>query len=139
MFSSKVKPVPLGAYGDPAAVPLDVWRWVTKHAASWTGYTHQWRTCHPSYRFFCMASVETLNDRQLAQSMGWRTFRIRSPEQERAPGELVCPASVEAGHRADCVTCKACAGVDGRSLDVVIIAHGLPWKLQQLATLTEQP
>ena len=33
----------LGAYGDPLAVPLRVWRNVLRRATTWTGYTHSWR------------------------------------------------------------------------------------------------
>jgi hypothetical protein len=56
----------LGSYGDPAAVPLAVWDRVCAVAAGWTGYTHQFRTCNPGYARYCMASCETLADRQLA-------------------------------------------------------------------------
>lgn len=37
--------VRLGAYGDPAAVPVEVWQAVLRGAAGWVGYTHAWRTC----------------------------------------------------------------------------------------------
>lgn len=33
----------LGTYGDPGAVPVEVWEALTKLVKGWTGYTHQWR------------------------------------------------------------------------------------------------
>jgi len=35
--------VRLGAWGDPVAVPLVVWRALLRDVKGWTGYTHQWR------------------------------------------------------------------------------------------------
>src|SRR5262245_43317979 len=36
--------VRLGAYGDPAAVPSEVWDAVLERAAGHTGYSHQWKS-----------------------------------------------------------------------------------------------
>jgi hypothetical protein len=33
----------IGSYGDPAAVPINVWKNLLSYASRWTGYTHQWR------------------------------------------------------------------------------------------------
>jgi hypothetical protein len=49
--------VRLGAYGDPAAVPLAVWHAVLAEASFWTGYTHQWKDCDRGYADYCMASA----------------------------------------------------------------------------------
>jgi hypothetical protein len=121
-----------GSYGDPAAVPFHVWGQLLPIIPHRTGYTHQWRTCNPDYRFICMASCETEADRALAKQMGYRTFRIRVKTQTPAAGEIVCPASAEAGYRSNCEKCGACNGVrpgnDGRS-DVVIAIHGPPNKV----------
>src|SRR5690348_5742779 len=50
-------PLRLAAYGDPAAVPREVWMplVIGRRLAA---YTHQWRTCDQGLRAFCMASVE---------------------------------------------------------------------------------
>jgi len=122
--------VRLGAYGDPAAVPLAVWDGVTSVAANWTGYTHQWRTCDRRYARVCMASCETVEDRRAAKALGYRTFRVRLPEEALDEGEFVCPASEEAGHRLTCETCKACSGAKGggRNASPVIVVHGHNWK-----------
>lgn len=70
-----------GSYGDPAAVPLYVWKRFTKLVSLWTGYTHQWRTCHPGYARICMASVETEAQAIEARAKGYRTFRVRAVNQ----------------------------------------------------------
>lgn len=116
----------LGAYGDPAAVPLSVWESITPHAAGWRGYTHQWRKAAPGYAAFCMASVETEADRAEAKAAGYRTFRVRLATQRVAPGEITCPASAEAGKRKTCADCRACSGAlaSKAAADVVIIFHG---------------
>ena len=40
-----IKSLRIGAYGDPASVPFEVWRDLTGMFKSWTGYTHAWRSC----------------------------------------------------------------------------------------------
>jgi hypothetical protein len=116
-----------GSYGDPAAIPFDVWAQLLPIIPVRTGYTHQWRTCDPQFRFLCMASCETEADRELAKSMGYRTFRIRTKSQVVAEKEIVCPASAESGYRTNCQACGACngakPGLDQRR-DVTIIVHG---------------
>jgi hypothetical protein len=84
-----------GSYGDPAAVPFDVWAQVLPIIPVRTGYTHQWRTCDPQFRLLCMASCETEGDRELAKQMGYRTFRVRVKSQPVMEQEVVCPASEE--------------------------------------------
>ena len=51
--------VRLGAYGDPAAVPLKVWRAVLADARGWTAYTHQWRAAELQALFERLATRET--------------------------------------------------------------------------------
>jgi hypothetical protein len=116
----------LGSYGDPAAVPLEVWEDVCEVASSYTGYTHQWQTCDPGYARFCMASVETPAQRLAAIELGYRTFRVRLPDQPLEPGEFVCAASEEAGRRLTCEQCRACSGSKSgdRNATPAIFFHG---------------
>ena len=44
----------LGSYGDPAAVPIEIWDNLCSVAANYTGYTHQWATCDPNLKNYCM-------------------------------------------------------------------------------------
>lgn len=118
--------VRLGSYGDPAAVPVRVWDGVCHVAGRWAGYSHAWRYCDPRLSRFCMASVETPQQRQEALAAGWRTFRVRLPDQPVEDGEFVCPASTEAGKRMTCAECGACSGTKagGKNASPVIIFHG---------------
>lgn len=118
----KNRMIRLGAYGDHAAMPTAVTDRVVKEALGHTGYTHQWKTCDQDLSRYLMASVESEEDRELAKSMGWATFRIKTVDQAKLKGETLCPASEEAGKRMTCFTCGKCAG--GKAKDVVINVHG---------------
>jgi hypothetical protein len=129
------RPVRFGTYGDPAAVPVRVWRHLARLASGRTGYTHQWRSCDQELRRWCMASVETEEQAREAHRAGWRTFRVRLASEPVMPEEIVCPASAEAGRRRTCAECKACSGArdSAKARSVVIIAHGLDWKVARYA------
>lgn len=116
----------LGAYGDPAAVPVQVWRDLTSALAGWVGYTHQWRRADAQeLREFCMASVDSPRELDLARALGWRTFRVRTPDEPIARREAMCPASEEGGNKLTCVTCGFCDGTHrGRSGGAAILLHG---------------
>lgn len=116
----------LGAYGDPASIPFDITEDLVKHARGVLGFTHQWRTCDQRLQHYCMASCETEADRELAKSMGWRTFRVKTPEMPRLAGERPCPSSEEAGDNGvTCSKCMQCNGTHtGHTRDFVINVHG---------------
>lgn len=122
--------VRIGSYGDPAAVPVDVWDRLTVGATGWAGYTHAWRRMpvRPFLARYCMASADTIEDRDEAKRLGWRTFRVSMPQfgdPAMVRGESVCPASKEAGFKLTCETCRACNGnATGRFGDITIQAHG---------------
>jgi hypothetical protein len=130
------KPVRLGSYGDPAAVPVEVWRALTFGATFTTGYTHGWRTSDPALAGLCMASADSLADARHARERGFRTFRVAPfGDDYREHGEARCPASEEAGKRVTCEGCPLARSVDGRKVpgcgganvvgpNVVIQAHG---------------
>jgi hypothetical protein len=112
----------LGTYGDPAAVPFDVWSSLLTHAAGHTGYTHQWRRedFRPFARFI-QASCETEGDVARAHRIGFAgTFRVLPIGAALPERAMLCPASEEAGKRTTCADCLVCSG----SRDVVIHAHG---------------
>lgn len=117
--------VRLGSYGDPGAVPTWVWDALT-HASSWSmGYTHRWRSADAGLKNLCMASVDSAEEREEAKALGWRTFRVRAPDQYPLEREVICPASAEAGKRTSCEECRACSGLGGKAkADIVIKAHG---------------
>lgn len=118
------KAIRMGAYGDPAALPLYVWRSLLAGAQDWTGYTHQWREAAGLARW-CMASTDTAEEYEQAVAAGWRSFRVRSESEPLLPGERVCPASDEAGKLTQCIKCRACSGNEGRGhSSIAIIEHG---------------
>jgi len=70
-----------------------------------------------------MASVDTPAERVEAEAMGWRTFRVRLPDEALLPHEAICPASAEAGHKLTCEKCMACDGANGRRGRIAIVVH----------------
>lgn len=121
--------VRIGAYGDPAAVPFKVWKTALKHVVDRTGYTHQWRA-FPALADYCMASVDTPEEKGEAEALGFRTFRVRADQDPLMPDEISCPASEEAGKRTTCADCMLCKGkmkasASGRKpKNITIISHG---------------
>jgi hypothetical protein len=130
--------VRFGAYGDPAAIPFEVWRAMLDTAAGWVAYTHAWRTCDPRFRAIAMASVDTPAEYEDAQRAGWRTFRIRvriddvmrERSIEQTAAEFTCPASDEGGRRSTCQRCQLCRGHASPARNVAILAHGKPSSLR---------
>lgn len=127
------KPVRLGAYGDPAAVPFHIWDSIGFQASMVTGYTHAWRYCDPMLKHYCMASADSYKDAVEARDRGWRTFRVtQSPGDKSLSREVICPASDEAGKKLTCIECGACNGTSqGRKSHIVIKAHGAASKLKE--------
>jgi hypothetical protein len=120
--------VRFGAYGDPAAVPFEVWQRIAMVCDHHTGYTHQWAMCDERLKMFVMASVDTPAEYECAQAAGWRTFRVRMEDEELNPTERVCPASEEAGKRVTCLDCMACHGGGSQKAGIAITIHGGTWK-----------
>jgi hypothetical protein len=112
----KGKKVRIGAYGDPGAVPLEVWEQLLKYCTS-TGYTHQWKVCSKEYAKFCMASCDTEQEVLEAHSLGYRTFFVQSVDTVLEAKRSVlnvklawCPASKELGKVTQCSDCMVCSG-----------------------------
>lgn len=116
----------LGAYGDPAAVPYEFWYEFLKDADDWLGYTHQWRTCDPRFKRYCMASVDSKQELDEAHDLGWRCFYVGQTMADRPARTALCPASKEAGKILQCADCMACSGLSGKHRigDIFIPAHG---------------
>jgi len=115
------KMVRLGSYGDPAAVPVHIWKMYTTAAKGWTGYTHQWRHSNV-LQGLCMASADTAADRELAVSQGWRTFRVKTADMPVMKNERVCPATTVG---LDCATCGSCKGAASGNVGTIVIdVHG---------------
>jgi hypothetical protein len=118
--------VRLGAYGDPAAVPIHIWKRIRKHRRT-VGYTHQWRRLSPGVWGFLMASVDTRADAIAARRRGYRTFRTLWADRadaERSPlpgAEVECPA----WRGVTCAACGLCCGTDRPTKrGITIRVHG---------------
>lgn len=126
----KNKTLRLGTYGDPTAVPIDIWKNLVRMSKGHTGYTHGWtKKKNKSYRELCMASVD--NETQITEALanGWRYFRTRMPNSPVLGGEFECPASEEQGKRKTCEECGACWGANktgSNPFSVSIVVHGGP-------------
>lgn len=124
------RPVRLGTYGDPAAIPAFTWRYLMLREPNHTGYTHQWKDKRFQYlKEWCMASCDTSREQVQAERMGWRTFTVTPKHQYRA--EILCPASEERGKSTTCATCLACGGTSSKVKgNVFIPVHGGKGKVQ---------
>lgn len=131
------KKVRFGAYGDPAAVPVEVWEEISKISAGFVGYTHQWnnKKCDQRLKHFCMASVDSIRgydkEYENAKKLGWRTFRVYGTLKQEdfksvlKSGEIICPASKEGGLLTNCKKCLICSGTSKPKVkDIMIPFHG---------------
>lgn len=125
MARRKVKVLRLGAYGDPAAVPVKVLRRLVTMARGEgfrvLGYTHSPQES-PHLRGVCMASCENAGTAIEWLRKGWRTFRtLTAAAPEPWPGsEIVCPSA----NGAHCDTCGLCQGANIGAPSIVIRPHG---------------
>lgn len=119
----KDKAVRFGAWGEPVLFPLRKLKKIVDVAKNWTGYTHQWaKKFSQSYKQYLMASVSNVKDKEKANAMGWRTFRIVRFESEILPDEILCPAQTK---NVQCINCCLCKGNSSKSKkNVAALAHG---------------
>ncbi len=114
------KALRFGAYGDPAALPVELVAELADAAGSWTGYTHSWRS-RPELAAWLMASCDSPADATEARASGWRYFRAdEDRDAVPAKGEVSCPA---VSGRATCATCGLCRGNASGAKSVWIAAH----------------
>jgi len=122
----KGRMVRLGTYGDPAAVPSYVWKWLIHGAKGHTAYSHQATTQGAAFDpALYMRSADSLSEAAFAWGQGQRTFRIIAHTDEVVQGrEILCPASEEAGRKTTCVACGLCGGASVKAKSIAIVAHG---------------
>ena len=129
--------VRLGAYGDPAALPITWLDNAMSDADGWNGYTHQWRTCSPEYAQYCMASIDRPCDTIAAELLGYRAFVARLPGEEMPETKrraAVCPSdtAVHGKAKASCADCLGCGGTGGRgTTHRTITVHGTGYKIRR--------
>jgi hypothetical protein len=111
--------VRVGTYGDPAAVPSEVWDELLAECETWTAYTHQkpWR---PD---IAMQSADSYDEAKAHWAEGRRTFRVIVDLGDIDKSkETLCPASKEAGLRVQCTACKLCKG-SSLAKSIAIVEH----------------
>tara|TARA_R110002153_G_scaffold6761_1_gene30782 strand:+ start:104 stop:826 length:723 start_codon:yes stop_codon:yes gene_type:complete len=114
----------IGSYGDPLAVPSEVFKPLVNAAESFTGYTHQVKRANKKWSRYVMASADTKQQALDYQAAGFRTFRVRAEKSTLLPNEIACPASKEAGRVSSCAKCSLCMGTTSNSKkSVAIIEH----------------
>ena len=115
--------VRLGAYGDPAAVPFEIFEEIVNLSRGHTGYTHQFnhKNFDKRYLEICMVSADTLTIANKAQALNARSFRvIASDSPEPQTGEIECLSDSEG---LSCIECGLCNGKQD-SASIYIRAHG---------------
>ena len=111
-----------GAYGDPAAIPNNIWYTLSKNnSIAATGYTHQWET-RPDLAPLFMASIDpvtypaTAKARASAAARGFKTYRVITDLTASRKNEILCP---EKSGRTNCANCLLCSGAR-KSKDIAI-------------------
>ena len=119
--------VRLGAYGDPASVPYDVWERMGVGTGEFghTGYPHGWlwpATFDRRILGITMLSVDPVSERDDAPLLptGARSFRVLGPNESPRADEIECPSS----RGVQCAKCGLCAGTNKQAKNIVIKAHG---------------
>jgi hypothetical protein len=114
--------VRLGAYGDPAAVPFEVFEEFAKLSRGHTGYTHQanHRNFDSRYLELCMVSADTLKGAQKAHALSARTFRVIASDAPAPTSEIECLSESEG---LSCIECGLCDG-KREAPSIYIRAHG---------------
>ena len=131
----RTKPIRLGAYGDPCAVPFDVWEsLIAQGTGSWTGYTHQWKNpANANYRQLVMASCDSIQEAEQANAQGWRFFVVVTDIEDalrKSPLMGVVVQCASDANGINCATCKACDGTradsrSGSAASIMIQVHGM--------------
>ena len=110
-----------GAYGDPAAIPMDVLVGIKSVVINNTSYTHQWKTTDKKLMEMSMASVDNITEARQAVEMGYRYFRVTHDEDSLIENEIICPNYTS---DVQCYDCKLCSGNLSKAKNIVIPVHG---------------
>ena len=81
-----------------------------------------------------MASVQSESEARIAQSQGWRTFRIMTPDAPLIENEILCRNTEDNATR--CENCMLCDGKSNKP-NIADIVHGLKWKISNFIKYSE--
>ena len=120
----------LGAYGDPAMLPIDLVEYLATIGNGHTGYSHQLfrmadKDLADQYARFLLVSCHNPAQHREAIKRGWRAFTVvheKHAEQNRFPADAVeCPNYT---HGVSCTDCQLCQGTSKTAKSVYVIGHG---------------
>lgn len=113
----------LGAYGDPAAAPFEIMRYLANIGIGHTGYTHQARHKNFDERFLsiCMISADSPKQAKQWQDRGARTFRVAMVGDAMHDSEIECLSDSKG---IQCLDCGLCDGNKRTNKNIVIAVHG---------------
>ena len=137
--------VRMGSYGDPAAIPKQVWDTLLADSAGHTGYSHQSKLPGVVVDYSrVMVSVESKASAQGYHLNGKRTFRVIPVATWQDKGkaallksEVLCPASNEAGNKSTCIDCGLCKGSSIKGKSIAIVSHGTGRNMLKVSGVTE--
>ena len=122
----------LGAYGDPCAVSLQAWQPLIEVVYDYTGYTHAWQYTDLLWSKYIRASVESVDLKNKANRMGWKTFRIATDINTIQDDEVVCRNLED--KEIQCEDCRLCNGGINKP-NVLTLVHGTTWKVTNFKEL----
>lgn len=110
----------LGAYGDPASVPFDVWKDPLSLSKKHTGYTHQikHKNFDKRYLSICQVSADSPKQALKYQAMGAKTFRVTLEDDHLFDNEEQCKNETKGLNCLDCMEC------DGVQKNIAVTVHG---------------
>jgi hypothetical protein len=113
----------LGSYGDPAAVPFEVWEQALSGCRKTTGYTHQMshKNFDPRILKYCIVSADTAKQAAGYHSRDYRTFRIVTDYDQLFDNEVICKDDSEG---MTCLECGLCDGALNSKPSIAILVHG---------------
>jgi len=123
------RPLRMGAYGDPAAIPQHVWESILPYAKGRTGYTHQWNNKIGWWlKGTVMASCDSPDDHHRAVNVGWGTFTVLPHDNYKQLFKSLtrttsCVSDPQFKGRMELIPCERCLKCDG-TRNVAIRAHG---------------
>ena len=115
------KPIRFGFYANMGNVPkgdMEPLFQACERPKGWTCYEHDWED--PSKQWlnrWAMASVDSVEEKERANALGWKTFRHISDESEMTKDEIMC---VHTSHGVQCRDCGLC---NGRVCNIVNLQH----------------
>lgn len=114
----------IGAYGDGAAAPAELWERLVSIASGHTGYTHQAERAgfDPRLLKYLMVSADTERQAKRLALTGVRYFRTKRHDDAILSGEVECLSDSVGKSCADCLLCDGSGR--GKGKNVFITIHG---------------